>query len=113
MNFDTYRTRMAALNNKEPLTPETTKFMEFVREETQAYAERIAKARPETTDHGRFIAALDSLQATKNLFCDSAIQGELLGNIQSKRFKEAAARPETESIANYLVPHAARNLQPK
>lgn len=67
--------RVDMINGQFDLNDETTKFMKLVREKHSQLAKELQDAAPETCDVGRFIAALDSLQHTKNLFCDSAIIG--------------------------------------
>lgn len=79
--------RVDMINGQFGLDEETLKFMRLVREEIAALAEKLSKARPESANIGRFIAAVDHLQQTKNLFCDAAI----LGNEEDNRAKKRKA----------------------
>lgn len=74
-NNDALQLRVEFVNGQFDLDADTLEFMKVVRAEIAGVAARLRDVAPETCDVGRFIAAVDHLQQTKNLFCDSAILG--------------------------------------
>jgi hypothetical protein len=73
--IEAVKLRADMVNGQFTLDANTTAFMALVRVEFGTLAQRLAERAPPTCDVGRFIAAIDHMQQTKNLFCDSAILG--------------------------------------
>lgn len=67
--------RVDLIDGQFDLSGETLAFMNAVRTEIKKTARLIVSMAPRDCDTGRLIAAVDSLQHTKNLFCDAAILG--------------------------------------
>jgi hypothetical protein len=79
--------RVAMINSRFAVDADTTAYMDLVRAEIAGVAARLQKAAPATCDIGRFIAAIDLLQQSKNVFIDSALLGG-----------EAAARKKRKAV---------------
>lgn len=87
---DAVQVRVDMINGHFELSEETVQFMNFVRTASAEFAQQMVARAPATCDIGRLIAAVDHIQATKNLFCDAAI----LGNETDSRKKRKAAEAE-------------------
>lgn len=95
------------INGQFELNDETKEFMNWVRTECGKLAHEALARAPTTTNPGRFIAALDSLQATKNLFCDAVIQGNE-EDAREKRKQEPAPVESAQPTAKMLAPYSNR-----
>ena len=85
------------INGQFDLDAETIAFMKLARETISEAAEKLSKARPQNANVGRFIAAVDHLQQSKNLFCDAAILGnEEANRTAAKKRKLAEEAPSSE-----------------
>ena len=73
----------------------TKEFMMIASAEIAAVAKTLASKRPPTADFDRFIAAVDTLQQAKYLFCDSAIIGAEDNN-RAKRAKTSIDEKATK-----------------
>lgn len=92
---ETIQIRVDMLNGSFDLDPETLAFMKLSRETIAAAADTLNKARPQNANVGRFIAAIDHLQQTKNLFCDAVI----LGNEEENRKLAKKRKAETSTTS--------------
>lgn len=79
--------RADMINGQFEVSAETSEYMTLVRKTLADAASILKNAAPAHTDVGRLIAALDSLQHTKNLFCDAV----LIGNELETRKKRKTA----------------------
>lgn len=80
------KVRADMIDGRFDVSEATTKFMAQVREVLGQAGQDLANVAPSHVDVGRLIAALDSLQHTKNLFCDAV----LIGNETESRKKRKA-----------------------
>lgn len=80
--------RVDMINGQFNLDQPTLDFMKLVREKTSTLGQELRDAAPATCDVGRFIAAMDSLQKTKNLYCDAAIIGKESSNRKKRKLEE-------------------------
>jgi len=87
--IDAVQIRAEMVDGQFEISEQATKFMAQVREVLGQAATDLSHAAPAHTDVGRFIAALDALQHTKNLFCDAVIIGNEAQN-RKKRKADAA-----------------------
>ena len=79
------KVRADMINGQFVINEETTKFMTQVRKVLGQAGMDLAAAAPDHVDVGRLIAALDSLQHTKNLFCDAVLIGNEAENRKKRK----------------------------
>lgn len=77
--------RTGMLDGTYDLDESSVEYMKLARKLHVEMAEKLLKAAPQHIDVGRFTAAFDSLQHSKNLFCDAVI----IGNETENRKKRA------------------------